>query len=154
VCGMPQLKAGWMVACGPAPARAELGRGLEWLADLFLSVNGPVQHALPRLLAGRERFQSRVRARLAANLAALRACVARHPVLTWPAGAGGWVTLLRLPGTRGEEEWTLELLRHDVAVHPGHFYDTEGGAFVVLSLIVEPAVFAAGLERLASLLDA
>ena len=35
---------------------------------------------------------------------------------------------------------------------PGHFYDFEGGPHLVLSLIVEPDVFARGLERLETLL--
>ncbi len=153
VCGMPQMKAGWIVASGPERARGEALRGLEWLADLFLSVSGPVQAALPRLLESRQAFQARARARIATNLGALRALLVRRPVLTWLAGDGGWAAVLRLPGTRGEEEWTLELLRRDVVVHPGHFYDFEGEAYAVVSLIVEPGTFAAGLARLESLLD-
>lgn len=152
-CGMPQMKAGWMVACGPPAARAAALRGLEWLADLFLSVSGPVDAALPRLLEARHDFQARVRARLAAAIATLRESLARRPELTWLAGEGGWTAVLRLPARRSGEAWALALLERDVVVHPGHFYDLEGEAYLVVSLIVEPAVLAEGLARLEALLD-
>lgn len=151
VCGMPQLKLGWMAVAGPEPARAEALRGLEWIADLFLSVATPVQAALPHLLAGRHAWQARVRERLAANLARLREAVARRPELDLLAGAGGWVAVLRVPRRRSEEEWALELLRRGVIVHPGHFYDFEGEAFLVVSLIVPVDDFSEGLTRIEAL---
>ena len=52
VCGMPQMKLGWIVADGPPAARDAALRGLEWIADLFLSVSTPVQVALPRAARG------------------------------------------------------------------------------------------------------
>jgi aspartate/methionine/tyrosine aminotransferase len=59
---------------------------------------------------------------------------------------GGWYACLRLPGTRGDDEWALEFLERDgVYVHPGHFFGFENGAFVIVSLIVEPDVFEAGM---------
>jgi alanine-synthesizing transaminase len=151
VCGMPQLKLGWIAMAGPEPARAEALRGLEWIADLFLTVASPVQAALPRLLAGRQAWQARVRERLAENLARLRQATARQPQLDLLAGEGGWVAVLRVPRRRSEEEWALELLRRGVVVHPGHFYDFEGEAFLVLSLLVPPTEFSAGLERIEAL---
>ena len=151
VCGMPQLKLGWIAVAGPAAARAEALRGLEWIADLFLSVASPVQVALPRLLAGRHPWQARVRERIAANLGRAREAIARQPQLDLLAGAGGWVAVLRVPRRRSEEEWALELLRRDVVVHPGEFYDFEGEAYLVVSLIVKPEEFGAGMERIAAL---
>lgn len=151
VCGLPQLKLSWIAVAGPEASRAEALRGLEWIADLFLSVGTPVQCALPGLLAGRHAWQSRVRDRIAANLARLRETTARRPQLDLMAGAGGWVAVLRVPSQQGEEGWALELLRRDVVVHPGHFYDMEGDAHLVVSLIVEPADFDAGLERIEAL---
>ena len=152
VCGMPQLKLGWIALAGAALARAEAMRGLEWIADLFLSVGTPVQHALPRLLAGRGAWQARVRDRIATNLERLRDAAARQPAIELRAGGGGWVAVLRLPQARSED-WALELLRHDVVAHPGHFYDFEDEAHLVVSLIVPPADFSAGIERVESLAD-
>jgi aspartate/methionine/tyrosine aminotransferase len=151
VCGMPQLKLGWIAVAGPKAARAEALRGLEWIADLFLSVASPVQAALPRLLAGRHAWQGRVRERIAANLARLRECVARRAELGLLAGSGGWVAVLRVPERRSEEEWALELLRRDVVVHPGHFYDFEGEAYLVVSLIVPVVDFSEGIARIEAL---
>ncbi len=148
VCGMPQMKLGWIVAGGPGPARAEALRGLEWIADLFLSVSTPVQVALPTLLAARGPFQRRVRARLAQNLARLDGLVARRPELGVLAAEGGWGAVLRVPRQRSEEEWALGLLARDVVVHPGHFYDFDGEGYLVLSLIPEPDLFTAGLARI------
>ena len=48
--------------------------------------------------------------------------------------------MLRAPLVRSEEDWTLELLRRDVVAHPGHFYELDHGAHLVLSLIVGFAV--------------
>ena len=45
IAGLPQMKAAWIVATGPAKAQA-LER-LEVIADTFLSMNAPVQCALP-----------------------------------------------------------------------------------------------------------
>jgi aspartate/methionine/tyrosine aminotransferase len=151
VCGMPQLKLGWIAVAGPAAPRAEALEGLEWISDLFLSVGTPVQRALPQLLAGRAPWQARVRERIAANLARLDAAVARAPQLGRLAGEGGWAAILRVPGPRSEEEWALELLRRGVVVHPGQFYDMDGEAFLVPSLIVAPDVFDAGLTRIEAL---
>jgi len=153
VCGMPQLKLGWIAVAGPEAARAEALQGLEWIADLFLSVSTPVERALPHLLAGRAPWQARVRERIAANLARLDQATARAPRLSRLAGEGGWVAVLRVPGPRSEEEWALELLRRGVVVHPGQFYDFEREAFLVLSLIVPPAEFDAGLSRIEELAD-
>jgi len=148
VCGMPQMKLGWIVASGPGAARDEALRGLEWIADLFLSVSTPVQVALPALLAARGTFQRRMRERLAANLARLDALVARRPELQVLPAQGGWAAVLRVPRQRSEEEWALGLLARGVVVHPGHFYDIAGEGYLVLSLIPEPAVFTEGVGRI------
>ncbi len=149
VCGMPQMKLGWIVVGGPAAARDEALRGLEWIADLFLSVSTPVQVALPRLLAARGAFQTRLRERVAKNLAALDRLVTERPELSVLAAQGGWAAVVRVPRTRTEEDWVLGLMRRDVVVHPGHFYDFADEGYLVLSLIPEPDVFHAGCARLA-----
>lgn len=152
LCGLPQLKLGWIVVSGPEAARREALAGLEWIADLFLSVASPVQAALPRLLSARHAWQARVRERLAANLASLEALTRRHPVLTLARGVGGWVIPLRVPGPADAEAWALALLERDVVVHPGHFYDFAYEGYLVLSLLVAPRDFERGLERFEALL--
>ena len=48
IAGLPQMKAAWIVAAGPE-ADAAMDR-LEIIADTFLSMNAPVQWALPTWL--------------------------------------------------------------------------------------------------------
>ena len=148
VCGLPQMKAGWIVAAGPAPARAAALERLEWLADLFLSVSAPTQLALPAWLETRHAFQRAVIARIRENLAQLASACARTPELSVLPADGGWVAVLRLPRRRSEEEWALELIDRGVIVHPGHFYDFELAPVAVVSLIVEPRAFARGVGQI------
>jgi alanine-synthesizing transaminase len=149
-CGLPQLKLGWIAVSGPAAARASALAGLEWIADLFLTVATPVQRALPGLLGTRHAFQSRTRARLRAGLDHLARLTARVPALSVLAGQGGWAAVLRLPARRTGEEWALDLLERDVVVHPGHFYDLEGEAHLVVSLIATQDAIVRGLDAIAA----
>jgi aspartate/methionine/tyrosine aminotransferase len=148
VCGMPQLKLGWIALAGPSGERARARAGLEWLADLFLSVGSAVQQALPRLLEAGPAYRARVLARIEANLDALAQFLAAHRDVDLRSAHAGWVALLRLPARRSDLDWALAFLERGVAVHPGHFYDLEESAHVVASLIVEPATFAPALERM------
>jgi aspartate/methionine/tyrosine aminotransferase len=154
VCGLPQLKLGWIWAGGPAAERDRALTTLEWIADLFLSVASPVQLALPTLLDRRHAFQAKALDRIATNRARLATATARRPELSVLDAEGGWVACLRLPSRRTEEAWTLELLERGVVVHPGHFYDFAFGPIAVVSLIVEPDVLDRGCDRLEDLLAA
>jgi aspartate/methionine/tyrosine aminotransferase len=147
---LPQMKLGWIVASGPEEMLAEaLGR-LEVIADTYLSVNTPVQVALPALLGLREGIQSRIRSRLRANREALDR-ILRPPC---PAHAlpseGGWSAVVRVPATRSDESWALALLQEDgVLVHPGFFFEFPTEGRLVLSLLPEEEAFREGAERLA-----
>lgn len=143
---LPQMKLAWTVVSGPGADDAM--RGLEWIGDAFLSVGAPVQHALGRLLEATAPTREALRARLAANLAHLRARLAGAALTVLDLEAG-WTACVRLPATRGEEDWALELLARGAYAHPGHFFDFEDEAYVVLSLLTEPAAFARGVEILA-----
>jgi len=143
LCGLPQLKLSWIALAGPADARARAREALEWVADAYLTVGGPVQHALPALLARRHAFLGRVRARVAANRAALGAALAACGAELLPAAAG-WTALVRLPDGVDADALALALLGRGVAVHPGYFYDLDDGRHLVLSLVVRPETLAAG----------
>ena len=153
--GLPQLKLGWIGVAGPAAPRAAALERLEVLGDTYLSVGTPVQAAAPALLARLPELQAPLAARVRDNLAALRAALAPGlPASLWRA-EGGWYAVLRVPATLPEEQRCLRLLeRHGVLVHPGYFFDFPGEAFLVLSLLPEPAVFAEGVARLVSELRA
>ncbi|MBJ6761152.1 pyridoxal phosphate-dependent aminotransferase [Myxococcaceae bacterium JPH2] len=146
--GLPGLKVGWTHVGGPEPLRDEALARLEWVADAFLSVNTPAQHAVPALLAHAPCFQQALRERVLANRARLLA--ARPRGATWDVvrAHGGWNAVLRVPAEPGEEAACLALLDAGVRVQPGYFYDFEGGAFLVLSLLAPPERFTAALQVL------
>jgi len=53
-----------------------------------------------------------------------------------------------VPALRTEEALVLELLdRDDVLVHPGYFFDFPREAFIVVSLLGEPARFDQAVAR-------
>ena len=146
VCGLPQLKVAWIAVAGPQSRVAPALARLEVAADAYLSVSGPSQLALPRLLAARERFfLAPLRARLAANRAAL-AAIGSAPFDALPS-SGGWTAVLRVGQTLDEEALCLALLDDGVVVQPGFFYDFERPGYLVLSLLPSPEVFVAGLAR-------
>jgi aspartate/methionine/tyrosine aminotransferase len=151
LCGLPQLKLGWMIASGPGGAEA-LAR-LERIGDSYLSVGTPVQLAAPALIAGRDEFQRPVRERLARNRAAL--LMARSPAAPWDVlrSEGGWSAVLSVPRARSEEEWALRLLDEGVLVHPGYFFDFPHGAHLVVSLLPAEETFARAAGVLARVLS-
>ncbi len=148
--GLPQMKLAWIAAGGPeALLEAALSR-LELIADSFLSVGTPVQHALPALLAAGQGTRRAILARTRHNLETLRALV-HESAATLLSVEGGWYATLRLPRTLPEEEWALRFLEEDaVYVHPGHFFDFAEEAFVVISLLVPEELFGEGVRRILS----
>jgi aspartate/methionine/tyrosine aminotransferase len=146
---LPQWKIAWLCISGPRASVAEASARLELIADTYLSVATPTQAALPELLRLTQSVQSAIRVRLARNLAALRKAVARSGALTLLDVVGGFFATLRLPGTRSEEAWVLELLEVDgVHVQPGYFFDFPSEAYVVLSLLTDETTFDEGVERI------
>lgn len=148
--GLPQVKLGWILVDGPDDLVAAALQRLELICDTYLSVSTPVQIAASRLLTDGGVVRDRILARVRANDATLRRIVSSVPSIEALNADGGWSAVLRVPATRSEEDLVLELLERDeVLVHPGFFFDFAHEAFLVVSLLVEPAVFAEGVTRLA-----
>ena len=136
ICGLPQMKLGWIVIGGPAALRSEATERLELIADTYLSVGTPVQHALPRLLEAGAAVRQQIAARVRENLRSLRDLVRSDSAAQVLQVEGGWYATVRVPRTKTEEQWCLELLEQDdVLVQPGFFYDFESEAYLVLSLL-------------------
>jgi len=145
--GLPQMKLGWIAVAGPEPLRRAALERLELIADTYLPVGTPVQHAAARLIGFGDAVRRQIADRVGRNLATLRDMATGACELL--DAEGGWYAILRVPRTRTEEEWTLELLERDgVLVQPGYFYDFENEAYLVLSLLPEPGVFDEGAGRL------
>jgi aspartate/methionine/tyrosine aminotransferase len=146
IAGLPQMKAAWIVATGPERAAA-LDR-LEVIADTFLSMNAPVQWALPRWLEGRETIQRQIRARTSTNLAELDRQLAGMPVVSRLQTEGGWYAVLRIPALRSDEETVLALLDAGVWVHPGYFFGLPASGWLVVSLLGPEREFSTGVTTL------
>jgi aspartate/methionine/tyrosine aminotransferase len=145
VCGLPQMKLGWIVANGPR----ETFERLELVADTYLSAGAPVQHALPELLAAGTGVRDQILLRTQANLAFLRTALDERSACRSLEAEGGWYAVLQVPRVLTEEEWTLALLDGDgVLVQPGYFFDFESEAFLVVSLLTRPDTFREGIGRL------
>jgi alanine-synthesizing transaminase len=150
ISALPQMKLGWIVTAGPDEIRTAAMERLELISDTFLSAGTPVQYAAARLLEIGANLEQQIRRRTAVNLAHLRAAAVGSPCGVLEL-EGGWYATLRVPRTRGEEEWCLELLEHhQTIVQPGFFYDFDMEAFLVLSLLTEPPVFRDGVSRVIS----
>jgi aspartate/methionine/tyrosine aminotransferase len=146
--GLPQFKLGWIGVKGPTrPTRERLER-LEVIADTFLSVSAPIQHAGPALLGLAGRIREQIQCRVRANYRNL-SDLCRGTSVENLKTLGGWYANLRLPRIHTEEQWTLQFLGSaDTLVHPGYFYDFSEEAYVVISLLPKPAIFEEGVSRL------
>jgi hypothetical protein len=147
--GSPHLKLGWITISGPEKVRVEASARLEIIADTFLSVNTPVQHALPDLLRRRPAATEAIRARVRSNLEKLRAAVRGTTSVSVYEADGGWSAMLQLPSSKRGEEWSLEFLRRgDTFVHPGELYGWDQPGGVVVSLLVPGGILEEGVKRL------
>jgi hypothetical protein len=141
--GLPQVKLGWIGFGGPAAKVDAAMAAYEIVADTYLSVSTPVQVAAPSLIEQGALVRAQILARVRHNLAALRALAAPFPSVAVLPVEGGWSAVLQVPAVRPEEALALELLEEDdVLVHPGYFFDFHREAYVVVSLLPEPAAFA------------
>ena len=155
VAALPQMKVAWVVASGPSDAVQEAMGRLEVIADTYLSMNAPIQWAVPALLRQRQDIQRQLMERVTKNLAELDRQLAGQKACERLDVEGGWYAVLRVPVTQSDEELVIELVREKaVVVHPGHFFDFPSDGYLVLSLITPADEFAVGvaaiLERLYS----
>lgn len=152
---LPQLKLGWIVVSGPERIVADALARLEIICDTYLSVSTPVQVAAPQLIAGGVVVRDAIRQRVRQNYRELQRIAAAHPSVTVLPPEGGWSVVVRVPETIGEEALVMALLEQArIVVHPGYFFDLQRGAHVVMGLLPEPALFAAGVAKVLAMADA
>jgi len=146
------MKSAWLVAQGPGSEDA-LAR-LEVLADTWLSMNAPIQQALPMWLDGRSAIQDQIRQRVRENLAELDRALAEQggsesgTLVNRLRVEGGWYAVLRIPAIQPDEVTARDLLDRGVWVHPGYFFGMSGTGWLVVSLLAPPAEFSAGVALL------
>jgi aspartate/methionine/tyrosine aminotransferase len=149
ICGLPQMKAGWISVSGPGALKHEAIRRLEMISDSFLSASTPIQLALPEFLETRNGFQSQLKTRLRANLNELDRQLASTPPCSRLVVEGGWYVILRVPATRSDEDLAIELIeREGVLVESGHFFDFPNDGYLILSLMTPETTFTEGVKRI------
>jgi aspartate/methionine/tyrosine aminotransferase len=146
IAGLPQMKAAWIVAAG-TEAKVSLDR-LEVVADTFLSMNAPVQAAMPGWLEGRSAIQRQIQERVAANLAELDRRLHQLPAVSRLEIEGGWYAVLRIPALAPDEQTVMALLDRGVWVHPGYFFGFKETGWLVVSLLTQVEEFKTGAALL------
>lgn len=153
--GLPQMKLGWMVVSGESSVKQEALERLEILFDTFLSVNTPVQVALPKLMEAGDGIRGRIQERIKTNDATLRELVSANTPCAILKSEGGWSAVLRVPKTKTDEEWCLELLeKKGVNVYPGYFFDFKEDNYLVMSLLIPSPSFQQGIRDLIDFVSA
>jgi alanine-synthesizing transaminase len=147
IAALPQMKAAWILAAGPDPERSQALARLEIIADTFLSMNAPVQWALPAWLDSRSVLQEQIKSRVGANLAELDGQLAAIPAVERLALEGGWYAVLRIPALAPDEVTVLALLECGVWVHPGYFFGFPQSGWLVLSLLPPVTEFRSGVTK-------
>jgi alanine-synthesizing transaminase len=149
ICGLPQMKVAWLVTGGPAAVKDDALARLEVIADTYLSMNAPVQLALPQLLKTRDGFQAQLLQRVRGNLTELDRQLAVASLRERLAVEGGWFAALGVPrGSRWQDLGAGRLVTEGVLAHPGQFYDFSGEHDVVVSLLVHEGEFTRGIAAL------
>lgn len=149
IAALPQMKAAWIAAFGAERELKEASERLEVVADTFLSMNAPVQCALPAWLAGAGRMQEQIRARTRANLRNLDQRLLRTPAVTRLAVEAGWYAVLRVPAAGSDEDRAARLVEErGVYVHPGSFFGFGGAGWLVVSLLGPEEEFRRGVEEM------
>jgi aspartate/methionine/tyrosine aminotransferase len=152
--GLPQVKLGWMAIGGPEAIVTTAMSRLEVICDSFLSVSTPVQLAAAALIASGRAIRAAIAARLEENLGQLRRRLTATPSVTLLPPEGGWSAVLQVPATEPEESLVMRLLTDDhVRVHPGYFFDFPREAYLVVSLLPEPRVFATAIDRVLAAIE-
>jgi aspartate/methionine/tyrosine aminotransferase len=149
IAGLPQMKAAWIATLGPEREKAEALSRLEVIADTFLSMNAPVQLAMPGWIRGVGAIQRQILERARGNLGALQRFAAEEPGrLQVLEAEAGWSAVIALSACVGETDCAERLLRQTgVVVHPGAFYGLGERNRIVVSLIGSAAEFEEGIRR-------
>jgi aspartate/methionine/tyrosine aminotransferase len=151
IAALPQMKAAWLAVSGPEDFKRPALDRLEVIADTYLSLSAPAQWAFPTLLEQRRSVQPELLQRVRENRDQLQKLLAGQNTSELLQAEGGWYAVLRVSGSRSDEDLAIELLRREhVLVHPGHFYDFPEDGYLVLSLIPPVAEFREGIQRLLS----
>jgi alanine-synthesizing transaminase len=147
--GLPQMKAAWIACFGPPAALPDAMERLEVIADTFLSMNAPVQCAMPAWLNRKGLLQVQILRRIRQNLQVLDEVFPEGSQVSCPVVEAGWYAVLRIPAIVKDEETILRLLaEYEVAVHSGDFFGLGDSGWLVVSLLSDTSIFINGINRI------
>ena len=127
---------------------------LEIICDTFLSVNTPAQVALPKLLDAGKFIQQNILTRIRSNYSTLKTKMLNTPCSVLNAH-GGWYGILRVPLTKSDEDWALQLLeKKGVYLFPCYFFDFDEEGYLVVSLLTECSVFQKAVSEIVDYVSA
>jgi aspartate/methionine/tyrosine aminotransferase len=90
ISALPQMKVAWIASSGPAAEVEAAQARLEVISDTYLSMNAPIQWALPTLLEQRKSIQQQLLNRVLSNLTNWIASSPHKPLASvWPWKADG-----------------------------------------------------------------
>ena len=150
ISGLPQMKVAWIAANGPQPLLSDAMNRLEVIADTYLSMNAPLQWAVPVMLEERRQHTAPVDATDIGEScpARLTTRLARSSVAGWKSRADG----MPYCGSRWRaptRTWPSHCCaRPGCWCSLGHFYDFAADGHLVISLITPAKEFAEGIRRL------
>ena len=146
------MKAAWLIASGPDPLKKQAVERIEVVADTYLSMNAPIQLALPVFLQQRHGFQKQVLTRVRRNVGELDRQLMIRKACSRLEIEGGWYAVVRVPATRSDDDLAVDLLtKKGIYVHPGHFYDFATDGYLIVSLIMPERDFAEGCRQMLSM---
>ena len=149
IAGLPQMKVAWIAASGPPALKQNALARLEVIADTYLSMNAPIQLALPALLDEGKNLQPQLLERVRTNLAELDRQLRTQNLCHRLEVEGGWYAILRVPACGSDEDLAIALIsQKNVLIQPGHFYDFAADGHLVVSLITPTSEFVEGMKRL------
>ncbi len=149
VLALPQMKMSWIAVNGPEKEVKEAISRLDVIADTYLSVSTPIQHAFIKWLSRADVIVDQIRFRVEKNLTTLKQLIAHKKGIELFNVQAGWYALLKIPMDISEDEWALRLLEEKhVYVHPGFYFDFQQEGIVVLSLLPPIETFQKGIEAL------
>jgi alanine-synthesizing transaminase len=152
IAGLPQMKAAWLVTSGPEAIKKQAVERIEVVADTYLSMNAPIQLALPIFLQQRHGFQKQVLTRVRRNVGELDRQLMMRKACSRLEIEGGWYAVVRVPATRTDDDLAVDLLtKKGIYVHPGHFYDFATAGYLIVSLIMPEREFAEGCRQMLSM---